>query len=65
MKQKTFHRGRYDGTANIIIEDCTECGEKTVPVMCFIAEHNAGELYTVEICKNCLQQAIKELEEMK
>lgn len=43
MKPKTFHRGRYDGTAEVeLLATCTECKTESVAVMSFIAEHNAG-----------------------
>lgn len=66
MKEKSFHRGRYEGTASIeSCSECTECKADSVIVMSFIAEHNAGELYTVDVCEACLVEALTEVRNAK
>lgn len=42
--------------------ECTECGGKDVKVMVMTAEINAGELFTVEVCRECLLKFAKRLE---
>lgn len=50
-----FFYGAYDGNPKIIESTtCSECLATEVMCVEFTAEHNAGELYTVEICRKCL-----------
>lgn len=65
MKDKLFH-GKYDGTASIEISTtCTECEAEHVSCVSYVAEHNAGELYTVNVCAECLSSSLDMLRATK
>ena len=60
-KPKDFCLGGGDTVVNKNSE-CTECGKEGVKVVRITAELNAGEQYTVEICRECLLDYAKVLE---
>ena len=54
MRKKLFYN-TYDGESQVLKQaTCTECNSKDVGVVSIIAEHNAGEIFSVEVCRNCL-----------
>lgn len=58
MKTKTMYRS-YDATASLETNmTCTECEATNVDVVQLCAEHNAGEKYTVEVCKGCVKELL-------
>ena len=65
MMPRKKHHGIYEATAHVISDEdtCTECNKPSRKLFRFIAEHNAGELYTVDICIGCLSTALIILEE--
>ena len=61
--KKLFHN-EYDRTTKISYsEKCSECGETEVSTVEFIAEHNAGEYYAVNICCLCLSYWVSMMED--
>ena len=63
MKEKYFHECKeYPGTATVVIDNCTECGITNTACMEYTAEHNAGELFTVTVCAECLKESLSQVE---
>lgn len=63
MKKKIFHdREDWDGTAVLLKSkhgesiECTECGAPDVTVIELYAEINAGEIYSVNVCEDCIKR---------
>ena len=52
---KKFIHDKYESGTTIKNQGkCSECGTDSVVVVNIIAEHNAGELFDVNICRKCL-----------
>lgn len=63
MNERYLHGGNYEATAEVNITECQECGVEKA-CMVFVAEHNAGELHTCPVCKDCMRDAIAEINEV-
>ena len=52
---KKFLHDIYESGTTIKSEcECSECKTDGVVVVNIVAEHNAGELYDINICRECL-----------
>ena len=54
ITKKFFHDVYESGTTIKREDKCSECKTDGVVVVNIVAEHNAGELYDVNICRECL-----------
>ena len=55
MRRKIFYeRKEWDGTTVYEVAACDECGASE-RVAIFTAELNAGEHFTVNVCRGCLR----------
>ena len=56
-----YYGGDYPLSSEIIIAKCDSCN-KIERIQCLPAEHNAGEIYTANLCRACLLKLATELE---